>query len=368
MKKATAADAAAAVRCFEIDGELVQVAPYERGHIHHTFISVWRQPYGVRRYLHQRMNDTVFRDVAGLMTNIERVTEHVRKKIAAEGSTWFRTLRLVPARGGGTSFAHSSGPWRTYRFIENTESFDQCRDEEQAHETALAFGRFQRWLADLDVGHLGETIPLFFSTPHRLRQFEEALARDAAGRASAARAEIEFARARAAMAGVIEEHLAAGRFPRRVVHGDTKLNNVLFDRDSGRAVAIVDLDTCMPAYSLYDFGDLVRFTAATSAEDETDLERAGMDLGLYRALVEGYLEGAGDFLTAQEVELMPFSARLVTFTIGLRFLADFLAGDVYFNTTRPGQNLDRARVQFRMVREMEEREPEMAALSARRRS
>jgi len=155
------------------------------------------------------------------------------------------------------------------------------------------------------------------------------------------------------MVDVIEDHLRNGRFPARIVHGDTKLNNVLFDNDTGRAVSVVDLDTCMAGWTLYDFGDLVRFTAATSAEDERDLEQAGMNVELYRALVDGFLEGEGGTLTSLERDLMPFAARLVTFTVGLRFLTDHIAGDVYFKTSRPGHNLDRARVQFRMVEQME---------------
>ena len=161
------------------------------------------------------------------------------------------------------------------------------------------------------------------------------------------------------MTVVMENELQAGHMPRRIVHGDTKLNNILFDIETGAAKSIVDLDTCMPAYSLYDFGDLVRFTAATSSEDERDLDQVGTDLELYGALVTGYLDQARDFLTTREIELMPFSARLVTLTIGTRFLTDHLAGNVYFKVDRPGQNLDRARVQFKMIEDMERREKEM---------
>ena len=203
--------------------------------------------------------------------------------------------------------------------------------------------------------------PNFFSSPYRVRQFEDALDSDPQDRALEAEAEVKFVFARRSMTHLIEDHLRHGSFPQRIVHGDTKLNNVLFDRDTKKAACIVDLDTCMAAYSLYDFGDLVRFTAATSSEDETDLSKVGTDLELYRALVRGYLDGAGQFLTPLEIELMPFAARLVTFTIGLRFLTDFLAGDVYFRTGHLRHNLDRARVQFRMVEFMEQHEREMAA-------
>ncbi len=234
-----------------------------------------------------------------------------------------------------------------------TRTHDRCESAEQAFAAARAFGEFQAQLADLDVDELRETIPGFFSPGHRIRQFRDALESDPRGRASSVEPEIRFALERAEMADVIEDALLAGHLPRRIVHGDTKLNNVLFDVESGRAACVVDLDTCMPAWSLFDFGDLVRFTAATSVEDETDLALAGTDLAIYRALVAGYLQGARRFLTRKEIELMPFAARLVTLTIGLRFLTDHLAGDVYFKTSRPEHNLDRARVQFHMVQQME---------------
>lgn len=345
-----------AVRAFALEGELRDCSPFRRGHIHDTYVSTWSTPEGPRRFLHQRMNREVFHDIPGLMHNIQAITEHLahtREEGAAEA------LQLVPTRGGESWLQHASGAWRTYVFVEGTESFDLCTGADQARAAAAAFAHFQSQLRGFDASLLRETIPHFFSTPHRLRQLREAVEEDAAGRGAGCGDEIAFAMARAAEAGVVEDHLASGAIPRRVVHGDTKLNNVLFDVESGEARCIVDLDTCMPGYSLYDFGDLVRFTAATAGEDETDLERVGMDLELYRALAEGYLEHARGFLTPLEVDLMPVAARLVTYTIGLRFLADHLAGDVYFKTSRPGHNLDRARVQFALVADMERQADEM---------
>ena len=343
---------------FEITGELVELAPFERGHIHDTSVSTWRTPEGLHRYLHQRINRKVFADVDGLMHNVERVTRHLEER-GEMASGGFHVLRLVPTRAGESWLRHASGCWRTYDFIENTESFDLCAGPQQAYQAASAFGRFQACLRDLDPAELRVTIPRFFDAPHRLVQLEEARARASADRLCQATAELEFVDARRELAPAFERLLAAGRVPRRIVHGDTKLNNVLFDRATGEAVSVVDLDTCMPAWSLYDFGDLVRFTAATCAEDERDLSRARMDLGLYRALAEGYLEHAGAFLTRQEIELMPLAARLVTFMLGVRFLTDHLAGDVYFRVARPGHNLDRARVQLAIVASMEASEAEM---------
>ena len=351
---------AAAVRQFAIDGELVDVQPLQRGHIHDTFVSTWSTGSKQPRYLHQRMNDKVFQDIPAVMHNIETVSRHLWRKMDGKRILdGFRVLDLVSTREERSYLVSDSGQWRTYSFIENTSSSDQCSRPEQAFEAARAFGWFTSQLADLDAGHLRETLPKFFSTPHRLQQFEDALAEDPRNRAKSCISEIRFAQTRRDMAFVIDRMIARGEIPVRTVHGDTKLNNVLFCNDTGRALCIVDLDTCMPGYSLYDFGDLVRFTAATSAEDEPNRDKVGTDLALYRQLVNGYLEGTRGALSEVEIDLMPFAARLVTYTIGLRFLADHLAGDVYFKVYRPGHNLDRARVQFRMVEKMEEQAAEM---------
>ncbi|MFT4539865.1 MAG: N-acetylhexosamine 1-kinase [Planctomycetota bacterium] len=342
---------------FAIEGELLEIAPLSRGHIHDTFVSLWRKGGVQQRYLHQRVNVDVFQDHVGLMHNIERVTTHLSGKVKDSDS--LETLVLVPTRAGVSYLDCDLGIWRTYHFIDGALSHDRCVDANQAHEAGLAFGHFQSQLADMDPRDLREVLPSFFSSPHRMRQYDAARESNRSGRVADCAEEIAFVEARRSMVTVIEDRLADGRIPCRVVHGDTKLNNVLFDARSGKARAVVDLDTCMPGYSLYDFGDLVRFTAATSSEDERDLSRAGIDLTLYRALARGFLEGVGDGLNQEERDLMPFSARLVTFTIGLRFLTDHLAGDIYFKIEREGHNLDRARVQLRMVQQMEELEGEM---------
>ena len=343
------------VKQFAITGELKDVRPLQRGHIHDTFVSTWIESDTEVRFLHQRMNDKVFHDIPAVMHNIETVSKHLRKKM--DGSSTldgFRVLDLVSTNNDRSYLVSDEGQWRTYSFIENTTSFDQCSGTEQAFEAAKAFGWFQSQLADLDASNLRETLPKFFSTPYRLQQFRDALDEDPRNRAKGCAEEIHFAKTRSDMAFVIDRLLQNGSIPIRTVHGDTKLNNVLFCNRTGRAECIVDLDTCMPGYSLYDFGDLVRFTAATSDEDELDLSKVGTNMDLYRAIVDGYLDGTRGTLSKKEVELMPFAARLVTYTIGLRFLADHLAGDVYFKVSRNDHNLDRARVQFRMVARMED--------------
>lgn len=350
---------------FCIDGELQEMRPFERGHIHDTYISSWRAGDTTVRYLHQKLNVVVFEDIPGLMHNIELVTDHLDQRIGEAERAAFQTLRLVPTKAA-TSYLRDDrgGFWRTYRFIENTTSYDVCQSESAAHEAARVFGRFQALLHDIEVERLRETIPRFFSSPWRLQQLQAAIAQDAVGRRATAASEIEFALEKRDLVAVIDDALRDGRFPVRVVHGDTKLNNVLFSTETGRAVAVVDLDTCMPAYSLYDFGDLVRFTAARHAEDERDLSKVGIDLNLFAALVHGYLEHAAQFLTLVERELMPFAARLVTLTIGMRFLTDYLSGDVYFKTAREGHNLDRCRTQFRMVEVMEACDADMRQIAS----
>ena len=352
MDAVTRSDAWRVAGLFAIEGRLTDLRSHDRGHIHRTFISTWQTEGGEVLFLHQRMNDHVFTDIPALMHNVELVTSHLQMH-GASGDGGFQTLVLVPTRLGRSFLVDRSGPWRTYEYVENTESFDRCSGTEQAYQAALAFGHFQAQLTGLDVTRLRETIPHFYSSPHRMVQFEDALASDPRGRVARAAEEVRFVLARRDTIDVFESRLASGAIPLRVVHGDTKLNNVLFEIGTDRAVCVVDLDTCMPAWSLYDFGDLVRFTAATSSEDETDLDRVGTDLEIYRALGAGYLEATSSFLTEEEIELMPFAARLVTFTVGLRFLTDYLSGDTYFRTSRPDQNLDRTRVQFRMVRSME---------------
>lgn len=349
----TESELEAAVRLFDIPGQFRGAEELRRGHIHTTYVSTWAGDSGDTRYLHQRMNAEVFRDIPALMHNVGLVTRHLAAS-ADPGS--MEALQLVQAAGSGADFAQTSdAPWRTYRFVEGAVSYDHPKDAEMAYTAAAAFGDFQVRLAGLDAGELKTTIPDFFDSEVRLRQLDVAAAADAEGRRASVADELQFVADRRGACSVMQEALRSGIMPARVVHGDTKLNNVLFDRETGKPRCVVDLDTCMPGYSLYDFGDLVRFTAATCDEDEQDLERASIDLDTYAALESGYLEHAAGFLTPFEREHMAFSARLVTMTIGMRFLADHLAGDHYFKISRPGQNLDRARVQFALVGDMERR-------------
>jgi Ser/Thr protein kinase RdoA (MazF antagonist) len=230
---------------------------------------------------------------------------------------------------------------------------------DQAYEAGRAFGCFQKLLADLPASSLHETIPFFHHTPRRFAKFKEVLEKDSQARAGGASDAIAFVLKREPMVSVITKALEDGSLPLRITHNDTKINNVLFDNKTGKAICVIDLDTTMPGSALYDFGDMVRTTTSFAAEDEKDLAKVRMEKEMFRALAAGYLEEAGDFLTDKELELLVFSGELITFTIGLRFLTDYLEDDVYFRIHRPGHNLDRARVQFALVKSMEDQEKEM---------
>lgn len=336
----------AAAALFELSAAPVSCAPIVRGHIHDTFVVTVADG---ARFLLQRLSRAVFRDIDGLMHNIALVTSHLARRPGK-----LEALRLVRASGGATHAEAADGtPWRAYHFIEGARTFDEATGTAMARSAAAAFADFQARLADIDVGELRETIPRFFDSEWRKEELDAAEAEDASGRAAEVSAELDFVDSRGWMLPRMNDALRRGLMPSRVVHGDTKLNNILFAADGTTPRCIVDLDTCMPGYSLFDFGDLVRITASTGREDELDLGSVTIDVDRYGAIEEGYLSVLGDVLTPFERENMAFAARLVTLTIGMRFLADHIAGDTYFKVSRDGQNLDRARVQFRLVSEME---------------
>jgi len=356
-----------AARHFAIDGTFLDATPYGTGHINDTYASRFQTRDGVRRFIHQRINRVVFKDPAMLMSNIERVTSHARRTIVAAGGDPDReTLTLIPTTDGRSFHLSPEGEyWRTYIFIEGARTYDQVVDPHHVFSASRAFGRFQGMLQTLPGERLHETIPDFHHTPRRWAAFEAALAADTCGRAGAARPEIAFVLDRQADVSVIVDLLADGTIPERVTHNDTKLNNVMIDDVTGEGVCVIDLDTVMPGSALYDFGDTVRTAATTAPEDERDLSKVGVDLGTFELLVRGYLEATRDFLTRPEVDLLAYAARLITFENGMRFLTDYLAGDVYFKVHRRDHNLDRCRTQFTMVAEMDRRMEEMEALVER---
>ncbi|MEW5900470.1 MAG: aminoglycoside phosphotransferase family protein [Acidobacteriota bacterium] len=347
---------------FAIVGDYVGSQFLKVGHINDTYLVESANRTLRERFIFQQINHYVFRDPERLMANFEKITRHIRAKLEnMPGRNPDReTLNMVQTRSGRSFYLSPEGNyWRAYRFVGSCHILSVASKPGEAYEAGRAFGCFQKLLSDLDASSLHETIPFFHHTPRRFARFKEVLAQDAQQRVAEARDAVAFALAREPMTAVITEALENGCIPLRITHNDTKINNVLFDDLTGKALCVIDLDTTMPGSALYDFGDMVRTTTSFAAEDEPDLSKVKLEMEMFRALAKGYLEEARDFLTEQELNLLVFSGRLITFTIGLRFLTDYLEGDVYFRTHRPGQNLDRGRVQFALVKSMEEQEVEM---------
>jgi Ser/Thr protein kinase RdoA (MazF antagonist) len=356
---------------FRFEGEFIRAEPYGFGHINDTYAAHFQTPDAhIRRYLMQRINHYVFRDPERLMHNIAAVTNHLRGRIAAAGGDPEReTLNIIPTVEGKACHRTLEGYWwRAYVFIEGAQTYQIAESLDHVYSAGKAFGNFQRLLGDFPANELHETIPGFHHTKKRFEAFIEALERDVHSRAQFAKDEIEFVLRRGEETPVLVELLERGQLPKRVTHNDTKFNNVMIDDETGDGVCVIDLDTVMPGSSLYDFGDGVRSITNTAAEDEQDLSRVQFSLVKFKHFTKGFLDATRDFLTPSEADLLPFSARLMTFEVGLRFLTDYLNGDVYFKTHRQDHNLDRCRTQFRLVREMEERSDQMMRLVQRHRT
>ncbi|MEA3337096.1 MAG: aminoglycoside phosphotransferase family protein [Chloroflexota bacterium] len=350
------ADLPEIVAHFRFEGDLTDGLPYGFGHINDTYAVGFRQADGsYRRYILQRINQQVFRDPDAIMENMVQVTRHLRTRIISDGGDPEReTLNLVPTVCDNSHYVTPGNDyWRAFQFIEGARSYEQVENPRHVTCAARAFGTFQSLLSDFPVAQLHETIPDFHNTPKRYEAFSEAVSLDPGNRAVSVQREIEFVRRRQEEMPVLVDLLEAGSLPARVTHNDTKFNNVMIDDLTGEAVCVIDLDTVMPGLALYDFGDAVRSAANTAAEDEPDLSRVAFDLAIYERIVEGFLDTAGDFLIPLEIEYLPFAARLLTLECGMRFLADYLLGDVYFKVQHPEQNLDRCRTQFKMIQGME---------------
>jgi len=344
------------VRQFQIDGEFVAATPYGSGYINDTYCAVFHQRGVAERVVLQRINTRIFTQPEALMENVQRVTAHLAQQVAGEADSSRRVLKLIPSRDGRAWHVDAeAGYWRAWRFIPNARSNDAVEAPEQAFQGARAFGRFQQLLISLPPPRLHDTIPDFHHTPRRFKALEEAIGLDTANRAILARQEIEFALARQPIVSVLLD----ASLPERVTHNDTKFNNVLLDDATGEGICVVDLDTVMPGLALYDFGDMVRTATSPATEDERDLSKVTMQISMFQAMVRGYLASTASFLTMDEKQLLAFSGKLITFEMGIRFLADFLAGDTYYKVHRDGHNLDRCRTQFKLVESIEQQEESM---------
>jgi aminoglycoside phosphotransferase (APT) family kinase protein len=347
---------AAVARSFAVDGELTACEPFAGGHINDSYRLTWRTERGSARYLLQRVNPAVFRDPVSLMENISRVTMHMRARLEARNEPDIdrRGLRFVLTRDGVFLYRDRSGAcWRLCRFIEHARVYATVRSPKHAEQAGRAFGEFQHLLADLPSPRLHETIPDFHTTPLRFSALDHAIAADACGRVALAQTEIDSVLARRSLATVLLDLQQAGAIPERIVHNDAKLSNVLLDAATGQALCVVDLDTIMPGLSLYDFGDMVRTMTSPTAEDERDLSLVEVQPPLFAALAGGYLATAGPFLNPVERAHLVTAGQLITLEQAVRFLTDYLSGDTYYKTQRPGQNLDRCRTQLKLVDSLE---------------
>ncbi|MBL9136792.1 MAG: phosphotransferase [Verrucomicrobiales bacterium] len=353
---------------FQVPGTFHDGHRIKIGHINETYAATY-DCYGTPfRVIHQTLNTQVFRDPEGLMRNVVKVTEHVRRGLAEGGVDQIprRVLQAVPARDGRFYHIDTAGQfWRTFIFVDGVRSYDAVENPGQAYQAGRAFGQFQSALADLPASELIATIPDFHHTPKRYERLRQAVASDEFRRSKMARKELDFAESLAPIVSLLVDAEARGEVPTRVTHNDTKFNNVLLDEETGEAMCVVDLDTVMPGLVLYDFGDMVRTTTSRTAEDEQFLDRVELELPMFESLVKGYLEAAGKFLTPAEKRLLVFSGKLITFTIGIRFLTDYLEGDQYFRIHREHHNLDRCRKQFRLIQSITEKQDEMEALVER---
>lgn len=342
-------------------GRLIEAAPFGSGHINDTFTLRCQTDAGEKSYILQRINHQVFRNPAAMMENIRRVTTHIRGKLRDQAEDLAqRQLIVIETNDGAACLEDKHGNfWRLYNRIEKAVTYDTLESPQTAYEVARMFGWFQQMLIDLPGPPLHETIPDFHATPKRLKNFQEVLQRDPCNRAKDAPAEIDFVLENAGICDVLLKLVGEGEISIRIAHNDAKINNVMLDSGTHKGVCVIDLDTVMPGLSLYDFGDMVRTATSPAEEDECNLSKVAMQMSRFEMLAKGYAEETHTFLTPAERKYLTFSARLITFEQMIRFLADYLAGDIYYKVSREGHNLDRSRTQMKLVQSIIEQEEAM---------
>ncbi len=358
MGEASPIQIAEVIANFQFNGRLTRGCAYGSGHINDTYLLNFEiSGMGSIKVILQKMNNSVFENPVELMENVVGVTSHLRQKIIEKGGDPEReTLNVIPTLDGKPYYRDSCGEyWRSYKFITDTTSYDLVEKPEHFYQSAVAFGNFQRMLADYPAETLHETIVGFHDTKARFAVFKKSVEEDILGRAASAAKEIQFVLDREDVANCFSDLQAKGELPLRVTHNDTKLNNIMIDNKTGKAICVVDLDTVMPGLAMNDFGDSIRFGASTAAEDERDLSKVSCNMELYDLYSKGFIEGCAGRLTEKEIELLPMGAKVMTFECGMRFLTDYLQGDKYFKIHREGHNLDRCRTQFKLVEDMEQK-------------
>jgi Ser/Thr protein kinase RdoA (MazF antagonist) len=337
---------------FDIHGYADEIIPFGSGHIHDTY-RIKTAGKNTPDYILQKINHQIFRDIDGLMSNISVVTSHIRNKLPVfkDPAPQKQTVELVKSADGGLFIEISGTYWRVFTFISDSFTYQKVQDRQQAYEAGRIIGGFQYLLSDIEAD-LHVTIPGFHDLELRLEQFNLAVTNDVTKRVQLVKDEMRFVKESADQLRPFLDLLKSGKVPLRIAHYDTKLNNILFDKN-GHAICLIDLDTVMPGYIFYDFGDAVRTMANDTSEDEADLSKIGFNRNYYQALLDGYLAEATMFISKIEIDWLSYSPFYMTFLMGLRFLTDFINGDIYYKTGFPEHNLVRARCQFELIRRMD---------------
>ncbi|RHJ92443.1 phosphotransferase enzyme family protein [Parabacteroides bouchesdurhonensis] len=342
---------------FQLDEKVVSAEPFGNGHINDT-LKVTNEK-GEIKYVLQRINHLIFTNVEMLQNNIHTVTSHIRKKLEARGEKDIdrKVLTFLPTKEGKLYYFDGDSYWRVCLFIPRSKSFEEVTPE-LSYEAGKAFGDFQSMLADLPEGAIGETIPNFHNMEFRLEQFHDAVKTNAAGRLDEVKDLIREIEKRADAMCIQERLYREGKLKKRTNHCDTKVNNIMFD-ESGKVLCVIDLDTVMPGFVLSDIGDFIRTGANTGAEDDENLNNVNVNMDIFRAYTRGYMETAKSFLTPQEIKLLPYGGRLLTYMQTVRFLTDYINGDTYYKIHSPKHNLIRTKAQFKLLQSLEEHATEM---------
>ena len=349
------------VEKFAIRGEMTSITQINKGYINRTYMVETMSDRGhVHKYTLQRINTNVFPDVDALMDNFKLTTRHLYGRLRMPGHHSRGVVPLLRTTKDGRAYLQdASGCWRMMTYFDGVYSLNIPDSPEIFYYAGRAFGSFMKAMSDVDVNEVKVVIPNFHNTRSRYRDLEEAILHDPKGRVKDVEPEIAFVRARADKFGIISDALESGKIPTRICHNDCNLNNILFDDQTHLPVAIIDLDTVMPSSPLYDYGDSMRIGTNTATDDEKDLTKVSCDLNLYENYARGYLEACGDVLTKEELELLPYASLIITAEDGIRFLMDHINGDTYYHIYYPGQNLDRARTQLKLLEDMEKKLPQI---------
>lgn len=335
---------------FDVNEKFISAELIGNGNINETFLVKTKGKDKINSYILQKVNHHVFKNVDGLMNNIKYITSYLKN-----GSKDSKTQEIIKTKTNQSFYLDKENYvyWRVYTYVQNSVTFDSITNPELFYKTGVAFGLFQKQLKNFDADLLIETIADFHNTKKRYNSFLKQIKLDLSERSHLAKEEIEFLVSREKYACVVVDLLEKKEIPLRVTHNDTKLNNILFDKDTGEVLAVVDLDTIMPGSILYDFGDAIRFGANKALEDEKDLSKVGIDLNLFERFTKGFLKNTIKMMNEKEIELLAFSAILITYELAIRFLGDYLDGDLYFKVKHPHHNLERARSQIALVQDME---------------